>query len=249
MCCKLDEVLKRIDSRLLANWWSFYRDYFQNDELCLQFIFDAVLREPVEDGQVYCEKEDEPGTFVSDSGAIICDDVFIPRRMLNAVERFVTVARDMEMIRHGKDVFKVVFLVTCVETLQKLKGQEGTKKDLLFAFFNENTSDEDREFIRKRFRHDDECEKCGEDSEDSFQQFIGVLNEYRNCAAHEGEYWEYCFSNEDDEPSLLCIKIDLDNYSQNKTKKKDHCFTTQISYPSFEKIFVRTCITFIQKHM
>ena len=49
------------------------------------------------------------------------ENIFIPRRMLNAVARFVTVARDMEQIRRGKDIFKVCFLVTCIETLQILK--------------------------------------------------------------------------------------------------------------------------------
>ena len=32
-------------------------------------------------------------------------------------------ARDMEQIRRGKDVFKIVYLVTCVETLQKFQMQ------------------------------------------------------------------------------------------------------------------------------
>lgn len=57
----------------------------------------------------------------------ICEGDFIPGRMVNTAERLVSAARDMEQIRHGKDVLKVVFLVTCVETLQNLIGKSGSK--------------------------------------------------------------------------------------------------------------------------
>lgn len=75
--------------------------------------------------------------FMNNQGATINDSDFIPRRMLNAVERLVTAARDMEQIRRGKDVFKIVYLVTCIETLQLLKktatdvnGSATSKKEL-----------------------------------------------------------------------------------------------------------------------
>ena len=66
------------------------------------------------------------------------DRLLIPRRMLNCVERLVSAAKDMEQIRRGKDIFKIVYLVTCVETLQKLKGRNDLdKKEMLFDFFDE----------------------------------------------------------------------------------------------------------------
>ena len=42
-------------------------------------------------------------------------------------------------------------------------------------------------------------------------------------------------------------KIDLDNYTMKN--KKDHVFETTLSYPKFEEIFVRTCITFIKRYV
>ena len=242
---RLPYVLKRIDSRHLAKLWSFYRDYFADDDSCLSFMYGALANEPAKDGTIYRELDRASGSFVNDEGAVIYDSDFIPRRMLNTVERLVTAARDMDQIRRGKDVFKVVFLVTCVETLQKLSGKSGNKKDVLFAFFEDYTSEADKRFVAEHFAHDDE--DGFDKTEDSFKQFIGVLNEYRNCATHEGEYWDFCFNNNrNGYPIILILDINLENFSPRN--KKEHCFRTSISYKDFESVFVRTCIRFIEAY-
>lgn len=133
-----------------------------------------------------------PGCYINANGVVIKENVFYPRRMLNAVERFVSVARDMEQIRAGKDVFKIVFIISCLENLQNLGNPSlasKSKVQTLLDFFGNYTSDSDKQYIRTHFRHDDDDPFDPE--EDSFKQFIGVLNEYRNCAAHEGDYWDY----------------------------------------------------------
>ena len=206
-------------------------------------MYKALANEPANDGTIYRETDKASGSFMNDEGAVIYDADFIPRRMLNTVERLVTAARDMDQIRRGKDVFKVVFLVTCVETLQKLSGKSGSKKDLLFAFFEDYTSEDDKRYISERFTHNDE--EGLEKTEDSFRQFIGALNEYRNCATHEGEYLDFCFNNNrNGYPMLLVLDIDLESFSPRN--KKEHCFETLISYNDFESVFVRTCIRFIE---
>lgn len=247
---RLTLVLQRIDSRHLASLWSFYRNYFPDDSSCLMFISDCVKIEPAASGKSFTEDKERPGVFFSKDGEEIHDEVFIPHRMLNCVERMVSAARDMEQIRRGKDVFKIVFLVTCVETLQKLSGKDAAKRKMLFDFFETFTSIEDKQFIAKRFAHDDEEQIGNQKEENSFQQFIGVINEYRNCAAHEGDYWNYCFNNNTDKdecPVLLVVDMKLQKYSRNN--KKQHCFRTQISYHEFEDIFVRTCISFIENYV
>lgn len=239
---KLKYILKRLDSRHLSALWSFYRDYFKNDISCLNFIYDAIRLEPVYTTEEAIEKSLE--YFNEDDYTDPDDKFFIPRRMLNCVERMVSAARDMEQIRRGKDVFKVVFIVTCVETLQKLAGKTGQKKDMLFDFFKGYTSEKDKKYIRSHFAHGSQ----GLYDEDSFEQFVGVINEYRNCAAHEGEYWDYCFNNiYKRKPLSIMIKIDLDNYSMKN--KKNHVFETTLSYRAFEDIFVRTCIKFIENYV
>lgn len=246
MAERLLYILRRIDSRHLAKLWSFYRNYFSDDDLCLSFIYEALAKEPENDGSLYHELDKMGGSFVNDKGAIIYDSDFIPRRMLNALERLVTAARDMDQIRRGKDIFKVVFLVTCVETLQGLGGNKASKKDLLFTFFKNYANEDDRKYIAEHFAHDDE--ECCDETEDSFEQFLGVLNEYRNCATHEGEYWDFCFNNNQDEyPIHLVINIDLEKFSPHN--KKEHCFRTSISYNDFESVFIRTCINYIKAYV
>lgn len=245
---ELDAILKRIDSRHLSKLWSFFRDYFPDDPSCLLFLHNCVKNEPKKRGIIYQEIPNKPGAFISEKGDTVVDAVFIPRRMLNTVERLVSAARDMDQIRRGKDVFKIVYLVTCVETLQQLGGKDSSKKNLLFSFFDDYTSEEDKSYISKRFKHDDE-EKTNRE-EDSFQQFVGLINEYRNCAAHEGDYWNYCFNNNVDRdvfPVTLIMKIDLDSYS--RKNKKEHYFQTQLSYKDFETVFVRTCISYIKQYV
>lgn len=240
---KLEHVLQRIDSKHLSKLWSFYRDYFNNDEDCLSFIYNAIRLEPVDTFEQAIDKSVEH--FNDDEYTDPNDKFFIPRRMLNCVERMVSAARDMEQIRRGKDVFKIVFLVTCIETLQKLSGCAGQKKEMLFDFFKGYTSEKDKNYIRKHFAHGSQGLY---DDEDSFEQFIGVLNEYRNCAAHEGEYWDYCFKNDSGRtPLSIIVKIDLDKYSMKN--KIDHSFETTLSYRYFEAIFVRTCISFINSYV
>lgn len=245
----LGTILERIDSRHFASLWLFYRDYFSSDDECLHFMYNALHREPLLRGRSY-RLNNKTGMHEAADGTKFHDSIFIPRRMLNAVERLVSAARDMEQIRKGKDIFKIVFLITCAETLQGLanadtSGKQG--KSQLLSFFEENTSDADKAFIAARFFHDDEdSEKDG--SKDSFKQFIAVLNEYRNCAAHEGDYWDYCFTSApDDCPTLLVVNIDLENYS--KKNRREHCFQTSIHYKEFEGIFVRICVTFIQNYV
>ena len=275
MSFELDEVLKRIDSSLLSKLRSFYRDYFSDDDSCIKFIYNCVKAEPIIQGLDFYEDEEQPGVFVLGNGETFSDDVFIPRRMLNSVERLVTVARDMDQIRREKDIFKIIFIVTCVETLQLLTGEyssNDSKAKMLFSFFDEYTSIEDKEYISERFKLSDEDliseeelindgeqttdeeqisdENLIKEEEDPFRQFIGVINEYRNCAAHEGNYWDYCFNNEaecDKHPLRLIVRIDLVDFK--RENKKLHHFHTLISYREFEKIFVRTCISLITNYV
>ena len=110
----MKHILQRIDSRHLAKLWLFYRNYFPDDASCLDFLYTSLKNEPANDGAVYHEPKTGNKTFTSNQGTTISDSAFIPRRMLNAVERLVTAARDMEQIRRGKDIFKIVYLVACL---------------------------------------------------------------------------------------------------------------------------------------
>ena len=238
---KINFVLQRVDSRHLSNLWLFYRDFFKSDEDCLDFIFSAVQREPVYSEEELTEKflkVCEEDDYVDPD-----DHLFIPRRMLNCTERMVSAARDMEQIRKGQDVYKIVFLVSCVETLQKLSGNMKRKKDMLFDFFEGSTSQKDKEYIRKHFAHGTQGLYP---NEDGFWQLVSVLSECRNAAAHEGLYWDTCFKNNGGRtPLSIMSNAQLDS----NAPKSEHAFETTLSYRKFDEIFVRTCISFIRNYI
>lgn len=234
---KLSAILQRMGSKQLSKLWFFYRDYFKTDESCLDFIYAAVKHEPVYTDEEEIElffKAFEEKNYVDPN-----DSLFIPHRMLNCVERMVSAARDMEQIRQGKDVFKVVLLVSCVETLQKLSGK---KQAWFLEFLERNTSVVDKDYIREHFAR---VTKTPYSYEDSFWQFANVLREYRNGAAHEGLYWETCFKNSSNQvPIMITTKLKSDD-----EEKGTYLFETNISYQEFEEIFVRTCISFIKNYV
>ena len=45
---KLGHILKRMNSIFLAKLWAFYREYFQNDNECLDFLYSTLKNTPEE---------------------------------------------------------------------------------------------------------------------------------------------------------------------------------------------------------
>lgn len=234
---KLSVVLQRMDGKQLSKLRLFYRDYFKTDENCLDFIYAAVEHEPVYTDEEQIElffKAFEEKNYVDPN-----DSLFIPHRMLNCVERMVSAARDMEQIRQGKDVFKVVLLISCSETLLTLSGKRSKK---FLDFMECNTSTVDKNYIREHFMR---VTKTLYPGEDRFWQFANMLREYRNAAAHEGLYWETCFKNTSNQmPIMITTKLKPDD-----KETGTYLFETNISYQKFEEIFVRTCISFIKNYV
>ena len=99
---QLTMVLRRINSIHLSHLWSFYRPYFRGDIACMTFIYNVFRNENLKENAHSMEELKAN------------DRLLIPRRMLNCVERLVSAAKDMEQIRLGKDIFNIVYLVTCV---------------------------------------------------------------------------------------------------------------------------------------
>ena len=236
----LCDVLDRVDSELLCRIWLFFRPYFKGDSACLDFLHSAYMIEPV------CTLSDDL-LHVLDDGTQVDDSLFIPRRMLNTVQRLVSAARDMEMIRKGKDVFKIIYIITCIESLMKLAGENGSKKEVIFNFVTKNISDLDKELIVKRFSHvSDDFEIDSSNDDAKLLQFLGVLNELRNIGIHEGDLWDAVFGDHE-QPLIFCVNLDIEKFSTKN--KKPHCFKSKLTYGEFEAIIVRTAISFIADYV
>lgn len=83
----------------------------------------------------------------------------VPRRMMNQIVRWVTLANDIETIRPKKDALKIVCIRTCIEALAKLKedcdnagGKErGSKDSDKKTFFEHYLTDNDKQYIKNNF--------------------------------------------------------------------------------------------------
>ena len=243
MDSQLDFVLKRLDSRQLANLWTFYRDYFHSDADCFGYLSAALQNEP-EPKEIYYQ----PLSEISEDSF---KDALIPRRMLNSVMRLVLAARDMELIRRGKDSFKLLYIFSCVETLTTLAepNSNKSKREMFSSFFEENLLYNDEILIKKLIKRRAGDEDFSfSDTELSIREFANILYEFRNSAAHEGQYWDCCFKNSrGDYPMSFLVEIDIQSFK--RKAKKEHCYTTELDYRTFDGIFVRICIQFIQNYI
>ena len=113
---RVKEILQQIRSTHFAALWLFYRKHFPNDETCLQFLHDAILFNPTPESPLLTS--DKHWALIAIGQSESDETHSIPLKMLNTVQRLVNAAHDMDQIRRGKDVFKVIFLVTCEEVLE-----------------------------------------------------------------------------------------------------------------------------------
>ena len=164
---RIQEILQQIESRHLAKLWYFYRKHFPDDEACLQFLYDSILFNPSPESPLLTS--DERWTLMEKGQGENNESHSIPLKMLNTVERLVSAAHDMDQIRRGKDVFKVIFLVTCEEALEELSGRRrelkkelsaskqsnrGEKHEMWKDFWIRNALCEDKQTIRRKFSRD-----------------------------------------------------------------------------------------------
>ena len=103
---------------------SFYRPYFSSEEEMIQFFVSVFSDE---------------------------DKVCVPRRMINQIRRFVSLANDIDSIRPGYDSLRITFLRICLESLCKLCGMSNKKSDF-FNMFSDCFSKDGRVYIHDNFR-------------------------------------------------------------------------------------------------
>ena len=152
---RVKEILQQIHSTHFATLWLFYRKHFPDDGTCLQFLYDAILFNPSPESPLLTA--DERWALIANGQSEDDETHSIPLKMLNTVQRLVSAAHDMDQIRREKDVFKVIYLVTCAETLLILfdeKNRKTSKRQLWLRFWEMNVSDEDKQSIQSKFSRD-----------------------------------------------------------------------------------------------
>lgn len=192
------------------------------------------------------------------------------RYMIQQVERFVSLANDIEKIRPARDPFRIFFLKTCLESLFTTAGFKEKEKPHFYTEFENCFSDEGLGYIFSCF------EFTGIDKPDglSIQQlaelsvlesqaltissFLNIIKAIRDIFAHEGDFWSTQFFAQDtDSIWITSIRtkeniFDIEKVSWSRIldlfeqKKVTYFFHTKLDYSKFIFYFVQTCIKFIE---
>lgn len=198
----------------------------------------------------------------------------IPRRMLNSIHRLVTLADEMEDVRPGKDSLKIFYFVVCIETLFHLRdGNVQNKAVAVINFFTSYIEPEDQQLILDRFRRSLGDEKyrfkrLQHEIQESYEEristpdrmrtqidmevFARVINEIRNCFAHEGEYWNFNFSKRD--YSIMNSLTVAENKSEDKLKRNHlidglrRVYSVDLTYDQFKEACVRGYLRLIREY-
>lgn len=180
-----------------------------------------------------------------------------PRRMMNQIQHFVTLANDIDKIRPSRDPLRILFLKTCLESLTNLSGMN---KVAFYAHFPNLISEEGQAYILGNFRllyFQDIFEgKRFEASHNlTISDFFELVKAVRDMVVHDGNYWEMqFFARDDDSIWLTSIETDekiLRSYSYQSREKylTDYHFETTLNYDRFIHYFVEACIAFIVEYI
>lgn len=250
-------------------------------ELCLLYasvISDEQLLYPklLEFFSPYVSDKEEIAAFITQ--ALRLRQNVIPRRMLNSIERLVTLADDTEIIRPGKHPLKIFYFVVCIETLYSLSGSSLSKLGMVKDFFNSYILEQDKELILKGFRRDlsDNRFNVHRLPEETFVEyearlngptvdrtfntqvtmeiFASVINELRNCFAHEGDYWQFHFAESDHTVmNSLLVAENREEFLQMKNGADPahfkRVYSVDLSYEQFKGACVRGFINFVRSSL
>ena len=217
---------------------SFYRPFFTSEETMTTFfrnIFNFEITSEAEGDRKY-----------------------IPRRMMNQIQRFVSLANDIEQIRPGRDPLKILFFRVCLESLRSLSG----RKKEFFTNIATCMSDKGKAYITDHFRL---MGWMFESTESPFvhfpldleillslDDFFKIIWAVRNLSVHEGDYWSMdFFSDAADGPCIttLTTKDTIISSVKPNGKKITYVFETSLDYRIFTHHFVRMCITYVEEYM
>lgn len=199
----------------------------------------------------------------------------IPRRMLNSVHRLITLADAMEQVRPGKDSLKIFHFVVCIETLFHLRDGDVANKTQAVIDFFENYMDAndklnilgnfrrslgDERYRLTRLHYESETEHSQRtqnphwlSTEISIETFARIINEIRNCFAHEGDYWNFNFAKSD--MSMMNALTIAETRSESSLKRRGitqglrRVYEVDLTYELFKGACIRTFLEFTRTYM
>lgn len=179
------------------------------------------------------------------------------RQMLFQVQRFVSLATEIDNIRPARDGLRVLFLKCCMESLAKLSGKENKKFFEYFAnFFSEYGKDYilnnfSLSFIEYSKNGSTIHEKCNLNIAD----ILSIIKAMRNMVVHNGNYWELqLFAHDKDSIWLTHIEtkeqlLSKVSFSNNSKQSVTYHFKTTLQYEKFIYFFVEACTNYISDYV
>lgn len=226
----MQKSLTQLEEKYLLEIKEFYFPYFSNEE-SLDFFIKRIFEFDWNDRK--------------------------PRQMLFQVQRFVTLANDIDKIRPSRDGLRMLFIRCCMESLAKLSGRD--TKDF-FDCFGSWFSDSGKQYILDNFclsyieftsnqTENDAVEKL------TINDILCIIREMRNMVVHEGNYWELqMFAHDNDSLWLTHIETDKqllskETFENRKKQLITYHFETKLQYEKFAFFFVEACIRFIDNYI
>ena len=179
-----------------------------------------------------------------------------PRQMLFQVQRFVSLATEIDNIRPKRDGLRMLFIKCCMESLAKLSNMT---PPTFYKSFATCFSVEANHYILNNFSLSFiEQEKrqlpLKEGGKLTIEDILTIIKAMRNMVVHEGNYWEMQFFAHDTDSTWLAdietseqllSKTTYNNLKQSVT----YHFETTLQYEKFIHYFVESCKNFISNYM
>ncbi|WDH95741.1 hypothetical protein PUW24_16190 [Paenibacillus urinalis] len=254
-------------------------DYDTQMDTYLQFVTvlndESLLPELLDFYAPFVKDKGELVAFITSVLRLRSNNV--PRRMLNSVHRLLTLADAMDEVRPGKDSLKVFHFVVCIESLYHLRDGDVDNKTLaVIDFFTNYIEEDDRLLILDCFHRNLADEKFnihkrpGENYEEYQERldtsvdrtfntrvtidiFARVVNEIRNCFAHEGDYWNFHFANGDH--TMMNSLTVAESQTEASLKRKRifsglrRIYSVDLTYEQFKAACVRGYLQFIRSYI
>ena len=180
-----------------------------------------------------------------------------PRQMLFQVQRFVSLATEIDDIRPARDGLRMLFLKCCMESLAKLSSKE-TKE--FYECFADCFSEHGRNYILNKFslsfiEHSKNGLTIHEGGNLNIADILSIIKAMRDMVVHEGNYWELqLFAHDKDSVWLTHIETNkqlLSKATYNNSSKQvvTYHFETTLQYEKFILFFVEACKNYISDYI
>lgn len=180
-----------------------------------------------------------------------------PRQMLFQVQRFVTLATEIDKIRPARDGLRMLFLKCCMESLAQLSQME---PKVFYDYFATFFSEDGRMHILDNFslsfiEHSKNDVVINESCELVIDDVLAIIKAMRDMVVHDGNYWELqIFAHDDDATWLTHIEtkeqlLSKNTYANTTKQLVTYHFETTLQYETFKYYFVEACINFINNYI